>query len=63
MMSIEKKEIEVEKEETLLEFLSRSPLDAILPFLDRSDEPPRQFDDTGLFEEDRLVHEAFPKGT
>lgn len=44
MISNEKKEIESEEEESLVEFLSRSPLDAILPFLERSDELPRDCD-------------------
>ncbi len=60
MMNNEKKEIESEKEETFVEFLSRSPLDAILTFLDRSDEPPRHVD-LWFEEEYSLVHEASPK--
>ena len=61
-MTREKKKIESEVEETLLELLSRSGLDAILPFLNRPDDPPRHVD-LWFEEDDCLVDEASPKGT
>ena len=62
MFNENKKIDDAENEENLLEFLSRSGLDAIMPFLDRSDDKPRHCD-FELEDDDSLVHEAFPKGT
>lgn len=61
-MTNEKKKNENEAEETLLEFLSRSGLGAILPFLERPDDPPRHVD-LWFEEDDCLVDEEPPKGT